>query len=107
MGPGAEAITWLIVILVAVVLLMIVFVFVRRYYQSESGAMSESAIFSLGDLRRLLKEGRLTQGEYDRLRDHIVATARKQSDAPAGGQKPSDRDDSPGSGLPPGLTGPG
>ena len=68
-----EAIGWLLIILVMVVLLFIAFVFVRRYYREEDQPEStNSAPFGLEALRDLLRQGKLTQEEFDRLRAQMV-----------------------------------
>ncbi|GEM_PF-6016209 len=68
-----EAIGWLLIILVMVVLAFIAFVFVRRHYWEEDKPQStDSAPFGLDALRDLLRQGKLTQEEFDRLRAQMV-----------------------------------
>lgn len=68
-----EAIGWLLIILVMVVLLFVAFVFVRKYFREDDEPQSaDSAPFGLDALRDLLRQGKLTQEEFDRLRAQMV-----------------------------------
>lgn len=82
MFAGAEALFWLIIILLLIVVLMVAFVFVRRYFRDDASDLSSTTPFTLGDLRQLLREGKLTQEEYDRLRQQIIAVAKKDTEPP-------------------------
>lgn len=88
MFAGVEAIFWLIIILALIVVLMVAFVFVRRYFRDEPADLSSTTPFTLGDLRQLLKQGKLTQEEYDRLREQIIASAKKDTDVPPASETP-------------------
>lgn len=68
-----EAVGWLLIILVIVVLLFVAVVFIRKHFQEgEDAPETESAPFALDSLRELLRQGKLTQEEYDRLRGQMV-----------------------------------
>lgn len=82
MFAGAEAFFWLIIILVMIVVLMVAFVFVRKYFRDDASDLSTTVPFTLGDLRQLLREGKLTQEEYERLRQQIIAVAKKDTQPP-------------------------
>lgn len=66
-----EAIGWLLIILVIVVLLFVAAIFIRKHFREDTST-TESAPFDLGDLKSLVRQGKLTQEEYDRLRAQMV-----------------------------------
>ena len=71
-----EAIGWLLIILVMVVLAFIAFVFVRRHYWEEDKPQStDSAPFGLDALRDLLRQGKLTQEEFAAVQRHPLSSA--------------------------------
>lgn len=68
-----QAIGWLLILLVLVVLGFVAVIFIRRHYhEDEEPLASNSAPFAIGDLRDLLRQGKLTQEEYDRLHAQMV-----------------------------------
>lgn len=68
-----EAIGWLLIILVIVVLLFVAVMFIRKHFrESDEASTTEAAPFALDALRDLLRQGKLTQEEYDRLRNQMV-----------------------------------
>ena len=82
-----DALFWLLIILLLVIGLFIGVGFIRRYFHSSTPAEVEST-FSLGDLRKMLRDGRLSQEEFDRLKSQIITTLKKGSDLPPGASEP-------------------
>ena len=91
----STATSWIIIICLIVFGLTVVGFLVgawarRRMFNPES---LPAAGFELGDLRRLRQQGKLTQAEFEKMRDQVIAAARKKSDA----QAPPPPTDQPGS----------
>lgn len=74
----ADAIFWLLIIFVVIILFFFGVTFLRRHFGSADESAGKEA-FSLGGLRSMLKNGQITQEEYDRLRDHTVAAVKPAS----------------------------
>ncbi len=69
----AEAVGWLMIILVILVLGFVAVIFVRkRLREADDTPSAAPAPFALDALRDLLRQGKLTQEEFDRLRGQIV-----------------------------------
>lgn len=67
-----DAVPWLLLVLVVVILLFVAVVFIRRYLRTDDGPSTPSAPFALGDLRALVKQGKLTEEEFGRLKAQIA-----------------------------------
>ncbi len=68
-----QAVGWLLIILVLVVVLFVAAIFVRKHYRETDEAIGATPVpFSLDALKDLLRQGKLTQEEYDRLRTGLV-----------------------------------
>jgi uncharacterized membrane protein len=82
---GADAFLWLLVIFVLLIAMFIGVSWLRRYFRSSDTASPDEP-FTLGDLRSMLKRGQISQEEYDRLREQIIAIAKKPTkpDKPLG-----------------------
>jgi len=86
-----DASFWIVVscliVIVAVVIGFAVVAWARKSMLSSDH--SSGGGFDLGDLRRLREQGKLTQAEFEKARDKIVAAAKKKAGAvpfpPAGG----------------------
>jgi hypothetical protein len=92
-----EALGWSLVIIVLLLAAFAGVMYLRKWLR-EPDEPSEASTFTLGDLRRYLREGKLTQEEYDRLRGQIVAVAKKDTRDPLEGRKPKPPGIPPGSG---------
>jgi len=84
-----EVFIWLLLLLGLIIVLMIVFVSLRRLLRDDGAPQAGVTAFSLGDLRQLLKEGKLTQEEHDRLKQQIVDAAKEAPEKPVP-KKPAD-----------------
>lgn len=82
-----DAVGWLLVIFVLIIILFMAVTFLRKRLRAVDEAVDQPA-FTLGDLRQLVKQGKLTQAEYDRLRDKMVAVAKKDAPDPLAGRRP-------------------
>ena len=87
----ADAIFWLLIIFVVIILLFFGVTFLRRYIGSANQSGGQE-VFSLGGLRSLLESGQITKEEYDRLRDHTVAAVKPENSKP---RKPPGLNDPP------------
>lgn len=76
-----EAIGWLLLIFILVIAGFLAVTYLRKRLQTDEDP-AEGSAFTLGDLRNLVKQGKLTQEEYDRLRAGIVAAAKKDAPDP-------------------------
>ena len=68
----------------------------RRYWGSEEDEGVPSVGFTLGDLRQLHKSGRLSEEEFQRAKEKIVAAARRAAEREAPVVNPNARDQPPG-----------
>ncbi len=75
----------LLVVIAAVVLLVIGLWLKRKIVgEPERDVSLQAAGFGVGDLRRMHEAGELTDAEYERARDRLVARARKMANDDAG-----------------------
>ncbi len=82
MPAEVQAFAWLLVILVLLVLLFIGFSFIRKYFKSDAVDTPAEA-FTLADVRDLFKQGKITQAEFDQLKQHVIAMTQAESSKPA------------------------
>ncbi len=69
----AEAVGWLLLILIIVVLGFVAVIFIRKYYhEADESTTAAPAPFTMDALKGLLRQGKLTQEEFDRLRSQLV-----------------------------------
>ncbi len=78
MPEEVQAFGWLLVILALLVFLFIVFSFVRKYFKSASVDTPAEA-FTLADVRDLFKQGKITQTEFEQLKQHVIAMTQAES----------------------------
>lgn len=71
MGGASAAMFWLLVILAMVVVLFVVATLVRRHFYSDRPPATGSP-FTLGELRELHRQKKITQEEYDRLKAQLI-----------------------------------
>ena len=86
---SVDALFWLLVILVLIVVMFFGISMLRRWVRSTDESPAAQT-FTLGDLRSMLKRGQITQEEYDRLRNQIISTVKKDADKPATPDNPPD-----------------
>lgn len=80
-SASAEAIVPTLILLAIVALLIGVIAVVRRVmFKSDDGGNDPMAGFSLGALRQLVKEGKMTPEEYEKAKAQLVQAAQKQVD---------------------------
>ena len=78
MPAEVQAFVWLLLILVTLVALFIGFAFLRRYFRAQSSETPDEA-FTLADLRSLLKHGKITNAEFEQLKQHVIAVAKSDA----------------------------
>ena len=99
------AIGWSLVLIAFVVIAFFVLVRLRRWIKEDADAgPSEGIGFTLSDFRRLHREGKMTDEEFDRLRSKMVAGAKAMAQSmpdplarksPPGRRPPGDAAGSP------------
>lgn len=87
-GSFVELLPRLLVVLVCAVVLVVGVSILRRKLRDDDGG--EVRDFSLGDLRRLKAEGKLTQEELDRAKGALVGRVQSKLAKPADDAKPRD-----------------
>jgi hypothetical protein len=80
MPAEVQAFLLLLVLLAALVAAFMGIMFLRRWLASGDSAPQE--IFTLDDLRQLFRQGKITQIEFDQLKQHIVAMAMAEQAKP-------------------------
>lgn len=83
---AAEVFGWLLVLFVLLIAGFMGVMYLRKWLNSTVESETPEP-FTLGDLRSLLKQRKLTQEEFDRLRDQTIAVARKNAPDPLAGRK--------------------
>ena len=72
-----------LLLLAALVALFMAFMWFRKWFKAEQETTADEP-FSLEDLRQMLQDGRLTQDEFTRLKDQMIATLKpKERQKPA------------------------
>lgn len=82
LAVGMEVVSilfWCAIIIALIFVSFIGYRMLRRWMADDEPAPAIG--FTLGDLRQLHKEGKMTDAEYDRARGKMVAAAKKATDA--------------------------
>jgi hypothetical protein len=90
MGDFVQAIFWLL-LLMGLVLAGFFGVVILRRRLKEDQPTNPAETFTLGDLRQLLRQGQITQAEYDTLHDQIVHALKPKDKPTEGNPPPTDR----------------
>ena len=105
-APRAQAATgrarfWTLVLIFALVLMFGAVAAFRKWMKSDDTPTGPG--FTLGDLRRLHKEGKMTTEEFEKAKTILIGTAKAGADKPVLGNRPQGpRTNPPGAGaLPP------
>jgi len=99
-GSGS-ALFWALVLILAWVLMFAALAAYRKWMRSDDTPTGPG--FTLGDLRRLHKEGKMTTEEFEKAKAILIGTAKAGADKPVLGDRPQGpRTNPPGAGaLPP------
>jgi hypothetical protein len=92
-GAIVSAAFWVLLIIVAAVVLLVIALAVKKRF-GERDAVSPDVVgagFTIGDLRRMRDSGEMSDEEYERARERIVAAAKRRLEEDAQKQVPRDR----------------
>ena len=76
LAQAARAMGWSLVLIALIVVAFLVVIQLRKWMQSDDGDAAPSIGFTLGDLRQLHKEGKMTDEEFERARAKMMAGAK-------------------------------
>src|SRR3954469_4764232 len=94
------ALLWSIVLIVALLLLFGGIVLYRKWMNADDTTTGEG--FTLSDLRRLHKEGKMSDGEFESAKAILIGSLKKQAAKPALGERAEGpRTSPPGLDVPP------
>jgi hypothetical protein len=79
-AQAVRAIGWSLVLIALIVVAFLVVMRLRTWLQSDDGDAAPSIGFTLGDLRRLHKEGKMTDEEFERARAKMMAGAKAMAE---------------------------
>src|SRR5690349_3878919 len=95
-----SALVWTLVLIFALVLMFGAVAAYRKWMKTDDTPTGPG--FTLGDLRRLHKEGKMTTEEYEKAKAVLIGTTKAGADKPVLGDRPGPRTNPPGPGvLPP------
>jgi len=102
--PLAQAATggalfWTLVLIFALVLMFGAVAAFRKWMKADD--IPTGPGFTLGDLRRLHKEGKMTTEEFEKAKTILIGTAKAGADKPVLGDRQGPRTNPPGSGAVP------
>jgi hypothetical protein len=85
---------WAIVLVLALMLLLGVVVIYRKWMNTDDTPSGPG--FTLSDLRRLHKEGKMTTEEYEKAKTVLIGSLKAAADKPPNSPKPGPRTNPPG-----------
>jgi hypothetical protein len=99
-GTGS-ALVWTLVLIIALVLMFGAVAAYRKWMKSDDAPSGPG--FTLGDLRKLHKEGKMTAEEFEKAKAILIGTAKVGTDKPVLGERPPQRPrtNPPGFDVPP------
>jgi hypothetical protein len=98
-GTGS-ALIWTLVLIVALLLMFGAVAAFRKWMRTDDVPTSGPG-FTLSDLRRLHKEGKMTDEEFDKAKSVLIGTAKVGADKPVLGERQRPRTDPQGFDGPP------
>ena len=87
-GTGS-ALVWTLVLIIAVVLMFGAVAAYRKWMKADDTPSGPG--FTLGDLRKLHKEGKMTTEEFEKAKTILIGTAKVGTDKPVLGERPPQR----------------
>ena len=84
-----DIVIWSLVLMAVIFIGLVIALRVKSRLTSTDSAAVNRAGFTLSDLRRMLKEGQMTQDEFEKARNAIVGAVTRFEKPPAGPTLPS------------------